>query len=380
MFRVGLALVLLVGAGAQRAVAQQVTIVGSTTAYTVGTTSAYSVDFVNARPMPLPRSSVLGRQAASAVLPPASTGAPGVSPGATGTGVTNEVFLGTPVHNLDGGVESQEFGTFEHPFSTARSDLRTPTAVPTNIYYPYRATGKLFFTIPGQGSFVCSASLIKRGLVVTAAHCVAAFGAQSFYTDWQFVPGYRNGSAPFGVWTFYQVWIRTGYYNGSAPCAVAGIVCTNDMAVATLNEQSGTLPGTSTGYYGYAWDGYGFVNSLTQITQVGYPVCLDNGALQQRNDSYGYVDAALSNNTVIGTLMCGGSSGGPWLVNFGVRPTLTGTSAGSAPDPNIVVGVTSWGYVDSGPKEAGASPFWSTNIVSLVTQACGSAPSPNSCL
>ncbi|HXN00157.1 MAG TPA: trypsin-like serine protease, partial [Candidatus Dormibacteraeota bacterium] len=247
-----------------------------------------------------------------------------------------------------------------------------PTA--TNTSYPFRAAGKLFFNI-GNSTFVCSASLIKRGVVVTAAHCVANYGKRQFYSNWRFVPGYRNGSAPFNVWTARTAWIKTAYYNGTDGCAVYGIVCPDDVALIVLNTIGGGYPGTSTGWYGYGWNGYGFTgNGLTQITQIGYPVCLDNGILMERNDSYGYVSAPNSNNTVIGSLMCGGSSGGPWLVNEGIRPTLTGTTNGTAPAPDIVVGVTSWGYVSNAPKEQGASPFTSSNIVSLVASACGGVP------
>jgi hypothetical protein len=94
----------------------------------------------------------------------------------------------------------------------------------------------------------------------------------------------------------------------------------------------------------------------------------------ERNDSSGYVNAGLSNNTIIGSNMNGGSSGGPWIVNFGIKPTLTGEIDGAAPNPNIVVGVTSWGYISLALKEQGASPFTSNNIVSLVNSACTSIP------
>jgi len=276
----------------------------------------------------------------------------------------------------DDDVEAQEFGTSNHPFSTARADL-IPTA--TNTSYPYRASGKLFFNI-GNSTFVCSASLIKRGIVVTAAHCVANFGKKQFYTNWRFVPGYRNGSAPFGTWTAQSVIVLTSYFNGTDPCAVAGVVCRDDVAVIRVNRSAtGAYPGTATGWYGYGWNGFGFTaGGLTHITQIGYPVCLDNGQLMERNDSHGFKSVPDANNTRIGSLMCGGSSGGPWLVNFGIRPTLTGTTDGTAPNPNIVVGVTSWGFTSSAPKQQGASPFLSTNIPVLVNAAC--TPVPAACL
>jgi hypothetical protein len=122
------------------------------------------------------------------------------------------------------------------------------------------------------------------------------------------------------------------------------------------------------------YNGYGFVNGLTHITQVGYPSCLDNGVLMERNDSQGSVSRSLSSNTIIGSLMCGGSSGGPWLNNFGIRPTLTGQINSTAFESNVVVGVTSWLSMNQSVNKMGASPFTSNNIASLVTTACNLQP------
>ncbi len=297
------------------------------------------------------------------------------SPGQAGNGIRNPVYLGAPqvfVAN-DTGTTPQEFGTSNHPFSTARADL-SPLA--TNTSFPYRASGKLFFNI-GTNTFVCSASLIKRGVVVTAAHCVANFGQSQYYRNWVFVPGYRNGVAPYGTWSVIQARVLNSYFTGADPCSVPGVVCQDDVAVLVVKASTigVAYPGTSTGWYGYGVDGHGFTASgFTQITQIGYPVCLDNGALMERNDSQGVKHAELANNTVIGSLMCGGSSGGPWLVNFGIRPALTATTSGTAPQANTVVGVTSWGYNSTALKKQGASPFLSTNFTPLLNAACLAVP------
>ncbi len=340
---------------------------------------ANTIDYVNAQAMDLPRAPAPSPAEAeddliNTLISPQDMGEPGSSEGGVGNGIETPVFLGTPNAQASDAleVEPQEFGTSNQPFSTARADL-SPAA--TNTQFPYRASGKLFFNIVGDArTFVCSASLIKRGVVVTAAHCVAQFGARRFHTNWRFVPGYRNGAAPFGTWTVNTAIVLTSYFNGTDPCAVSGIVCQNDVAVLRLNAQSGTFPGTRTGFYGFGWNGFGFTGSgLTHVTQIGYPVCLDNGQLMERNDSQGFRSAANSNNTLIGSLMCGGSSGGPWLINFGIRPALTATTNGSFPNPNIVVGVTSWGFISTAVKQQGASPFLSTNIVPLVNSACVSS-------
>ncbi len=334
-----------------------------------------TIDYVNAQPMKLPTAPIPSDIGMQSDMAQPFVGEPAYWPGKAGNGVKSPVDLGAPrmaVANEDG-VTSQEFGTNNHPFSTARADLYP---LVTNTSYPYRQSGKLFFNI-GASTYVCSASLIKRGVVVTAAHCVANFGHSQFYTNWSFVPGYRNGIAPYGTWSVSQARVLTSYYNGTDPCVVAGVVCQDDVAVLVLQAPANGVayPGSSTGWIGYGVNGYVFTASgLTQITQIGYPVCLDNGGLMERNDSYGVKTPSQSNNTVIGSLMCGGSSGGPWLVNFGYRPVLTATTAGTAPVANVVVGVTSWGYTSTAPKEQGASPFLSTNLTPLLNAACLAIP------
>jgi hypothetical protein len=356
--------------------------IGSVTAVAVPETMTrvgVGLNFVQAQPMNLPRVPGYLRASAQDELLRALTSQSvlvesGFAPGEQGNGSMSPVHLGVPnswTPDPDE-VTSAEFGTSNHPFSTAQADL---LSVATNTFYPYRAAGKLFFNI-GSDTFVCSASLIGRGIVVTAAHCVAEFGQNRLFANWQFVPGYRNGVAPFGVWTVRGVLLLTSYLDGSDPCAVPGIVCLNDVAVLVLHSsETGAYPGTATGWYSYGWNGFGFTGGwLAQITQLGYPSCLDNGAFMEVNNSYGVISSSLTYNIIIGSLMCGGSSGGPWLVNFGIRPTLTGTTDGAAPNPNTVVGVASWGSMDTGPKEMGASIFLNSNIVTLVNAACNAAP------
>ncbi len=265
-------------------------------------------------------------------------------------------------------VSPQQFGTAGQPFSTARVNA---VGNNTQYFYPYRAAGKLFFSISGS-SYVCSASLIKPGVIVTAAHCVANYGKKQFYSNWQFVPAYSNGSAPYGVFTARSSTVLTSYYNGTDNCYQPGVICPDDVAVIVLNKNAnGVLPGNITGWLGYGYNGYGFNTSgQALISQIGYPVALDGGLLEERNDAQGYVSTSYSSNTIIGSLETGGSSGGPWIVNLGIAPSLNGTSFGSYAGSNVVVGVTSWGWTSTGVKQQGAAPFKSTNIGTLVSAAC----------
>jgi hypothetical protein len=190
----------------------------------------------------------------------------------------------------------------------------------------------------------------------------------------------RGGVAPYGKWYGQKAYILRSYYDGSDQCAVPGVVCKNDVAVIVLRRKGSLLPGTKVGWYGYGWNGYGFGQvkngKATQITQLGYPVSHDRGVMMQRNDSVGIATGKdVSYNTLIGSRMTGGSSGGPWIVNFGQKAKLSyGTHVGHAAKSNVVMGVTSWGYTDDAYKIMGASPFTSQNIVPLVKKACSKFP------
>ncbi len=329
-----------------------------------------------AKPMPLPMSSAAPVAIAGNAAAP-SFGPAGNSQGSVGSGVMSPVNLGgSSAFASAAAVTPQEFGTSNHPFTTSRVDLATTPANYISSRYPYRAAGKLYFRI-GAASYVCSASLIKRGVIVTAAHCVTKFGGTlpRWYSSWQFVPAKYNALAPYGVWNASAPRVMTSYYNGTDACSQAGVICRNDVAVLTIVPQNRVYPGTAVGWLGYGWNGYGFTpTNLALINQLGYPVSHDAGLMMQRTDSQGFVSTMVS-NTVWGSRQTGGSSGGPEVVNLGTGAVLSGgVLLGSEPQFNTVVGVTSWGYTNQAVKQQGASAFVSTNIVALVNAACAATP------
>lgn len=111
----------------------------------------------------------------------------------------------------------------------------------------------------------------------------------------------------------------------------------------------------------------------TQITQLGYPLALDGGLRMIRTDSLGVQDTP--SNVVIGSDQSGGSSGGPWFVNFGNDYESTRSTPSGA--MMRVMAVTSWGYNSDTVKIQGASRFAKntnyiaqSNIESLHNDAC----------
>jgi hypothetical protein len=333
------------------------------------------IDYANAKPLPLPVAAIRPISQAPAIRtapdPLMLFGAPQVSPGSEGSGKEALLQLTPPkqLHRQDGAAP--EFGTAQLPFTTSRVNAADHLTVK---FSPFRAAGKLFFK-NGAESLFCSAALIKRGLVVTAAHCIALYG-KYYYDHFEFVPAYDNGAAPYGRWSFVVVAVPQAYFDGKDGCAEAGVICPDDVAILTVRPHGSVFPGDSTGWFAYALNDYGFtVSGQALISELGYPTLLDRGELMERTDAQGSIVRGLSKNTVIGSLMTNRSGGGPWLVNLGVAPHLSaGFLHGRGADRNVVVGVTSWTTPDRSARQQGSSPFTADNIQRLVDGACAFSP------
>lgn len=285
----------------------------------------------------------------------------------------------------DNGVGGNAYGlnnSYRWPYTIARVAVTGAPFNTTNgalvpvASRPYRHSGKLWMRF-GSSWYVCTASLVKKGVLITAAHCVHNYGqgAAGFANEVRWYPSnYNSAGGPWGYYSGVTWRIPTVYFNGTDTCqsGARGVVCNNDLATVTLAPKNGVYAGTTMGgWYGYGWNGYSyratpvFGNAtVAQITQIGYPVAIDNGYQMLRGDSYGkYITLTGANgrplkNTQLGSAMTGGSSGGPWLVNFGTAPVVTGSaSLGNAAVRNVVVGVTSWGYTSVGINVQGASWF-----------------------
>jgi V8-like Glu-specific endopeptidase len=245
---------------------------------------------------------------------------------------------------------------------------------------PYRLTGKLEMRFGSQW-FICSASLIEKSVLITAAHCVHDFGlGQAGFADeviWHpaNVSNPDTTTQPFGTFTG-AVWsVPQSYFDGTDTCesGASGVVCNNDLATVVLEKRGGqTAADILGGTYGYGWNGFSSIKSpafgnvtVADITQLGYPGALDKGFQMQRNNSFGKTIISTGSNgktlkqVQLGSAMTGGSSGGPWMVNFGTRPSVDTSEAslGKENDNNIVVGVTSWGLTAVGLNVQGSSFF-----------------------
>ncbi|GAA1544103.1 peptidase [Actinomadura kijaniata] len=165
--------------------------------------------------------------------------------------------------------------------------------------------GRVFFTYQGRTAS-CSGDAVtsaNKSTVMTAGHCVKLEG--SWHTNWVFVPGYDNGNRPHGTWTAARTlatpqWTATEDIN-------------YDVGAAVVNPLNGQRLTDVVGAQGIAFNQPRGQNMYA----FGYPAAApyDGSRLiycsgRTINDFLGSQAMGLRCN------MTGGSSGGPWFLNF----------------------------------------------------------------
>ncbi|MDQ0379946.1 trypsin-like serine peptidase [Amycolatopsis thermophila] len=182
--------------------------------------------------------------------------------------------------------------------------------------------GRVFFTFNGSPAS-CSGDAVtsaNRSVVITAGHCVKYQG--SWHTNWVFVPGYDNGSAPYGEWAATAT-LTTPQWQASEDLNY-------DVGAAVVAPLNGQYLTDVVGSQGIAFN----QARGRAMYSFGYPAeppydgrKLTYCAGSTFNDTFG------SNDLGMRCDMTGGSSGGPWLLNFN-----TATGAG------VQNSVNSFGY------------------------------------
>jgi V8-like Glu-specific endopeptidase len=207
--------------------------------------------------------------------------------------------------------------------STSRADAPRRTPERAGVRTPQTA-GKLFFNVDG-GAAVCSAAAIKtekRNQVITAGHCVHTGPNPGgllfppdphYYSDWLFVPRYRNGAAPFGRWVANGAWAFPGWIENES--------FKFDQAIITFRKRHGRRLVDVVGGNEVVWG----KDARQWGTRIwGWPAESPyDGETPQRCDGRttpfeGSADAAMYDCP-----LNGGASGGPWFLPRG-RTANTG--------------------------------------------------------
>jgi V8-like Glu-specific endopeptidase len=256
-------------------------------------------------------------------------------------------------------LASVEPALYSYPFPFTRYDVDLPlynAAFTHTGVYPYIAVGKVFFTQNGS-NYVCSgASVVSAAAfqtVWTAGHCLND-GSQTFNTNTVFVPAYRNGNAPHGLFTATVLVTTSAWHNNGD--------FTRDLGAfrVGLNGAGQTLQ-SRVGSLGFAWN----QPRAQHYNDFGYPAAAPFTGLVMVTcqASHAYDDITIPgagpDPFAIGCDMTGGSSGGPFIKNF--------------KSANYINGHNDYKYINPALPLAMFSPYFDTLANTVRCVASGNA-------
>jgi len=210
-------------------------------------------------------------------------------------------------------------------------------------------TGKVFFTLDGT-NYVCSGSSTSssnRDLVLTAGHCLNE-GPGGYATNFAFVPAYDDGNRPYGTFTARELVTTTQWKNSGDFDYDIGFAVMNSLDGEDLTDTVGSQGigfNLARGEYMYAF-GYPAARPYD-----GTDIAWCHGTVIQ-DTYYGSQDQGMKCD------MTGGSSGGPWLIDY-TESSGVGT----------LNSVNSFGY--RGVKDIMWGPYFGSVAQSLYNTAQG---------
>ena len=204
--------------------------------------------------------------------------------------------------------------------------------------------GKVFMTFSGV-DYVCSGTSVNApsdSLVWTAGHCVyepGALGGKA--TNFEFVPAYKNGEAPFGEWPAEQLNATSQWKNG-------GLICLPGISFGGCGDVSYDLGAASVAsspqgrklHERVGARGIDFNGPRDRTYKIyGYPAEgeFDGEHLYRCKSPYQGADNSAGNPKPMRATcdMTGGSSGGGWIAGGKVASVV---SYGYSDEPNKLYG------------------------------------------
>jgi len=170
------------------------------------------------------------------------------------------------------------------------------------------------FEHDASGDHFCTASVVAspgRDLLITAAHCINGGKNGGYRQDIVFIPDYRDGQKPYGVWVPAHLLVAPQWENFSDPAYDVGFIVLKPDDGKNIEEVLGANQlGIDPGYD-------------NQVRVTGYPASQDapvtcTGPTSKQSESQLRFEC---------DGFTGGTSGSPWVTHFDLR-TRTGTIVG----------------------------------------------------
>ena len=218
-----------------------------------------------------------------------------------------------------------------------------------------------------SGDHFCTASVVDspgQDLLITAAHCLYGATGSGYDSDIVFIPGYRDGQEPYGVWSVARLLVPQQWQSSDDPDYDFGFVVLDRYAGKNIEQILGANKlGTDTRYQ-YLVHVTGYPNEANDpISCVNYTS--KQSSTQLRFECSGYT---------------GGTSGSPWVTHFSAR-SRTGTIVGviggyeqGGDTPSVSYSVRFGGAVQSLYQQAITAPTPSPSA--RAPSPTGSAASP----
>ena len=192
-------------------------------------------------------------------------------------------------------------------------DFRTEQGKAAHLARLSLRVGALF-EHDADGNHFCTASVVAspgRDLLITAAHCINGGKNGGYRQDIVFIPDYRDGQKPYGVWVPAHLLVAPQWENFSDPAYDVGFIVLKPHDGKNIEEVLGANQlGIDPGYD-------------NQVRVTGYPASQDapvtcTGATSKQSESQLRFEC---------DGFTGGTSGSPWVTHFDLR-TRTGTIVG----------------------------------------------------
>jgi V8-like Glu-specific endopeptidase len=173
--------------------------------------------------------------------------------------------------------------------------------------------GALFVQV-GSADHFCTASVVDspgRDLLITAAHCIYGGPGVGYRKDIVFIPDYREGLAPYGIWTPRDLLVAPQWIRDADPSLDVGFVVLKPYDGKNIEDILGANQlAFNSGY-----------RSLVRVT--GYPSDGD-APITCRNWTS---ELSVTQLRFGCDGFTGGTSGSPWVTHFD-RVRRTGTIVG----------------------------------------------------